>query len=63
MLKDFNKSLDMSSSAPVIVPIRLHEYPWVRFEIQLRKFNIVIETLSIMLEVEIGEEASVDMFT
>ena len=61
LLKNVNKFLDMGPRRLVIVSIRLHEKSRVCLQIKLWKFCIVIETLAIVLKVEVCEEASVDV--
>ena len=63
LLKNVNKFLDVGPRRLVIVSIRLHEKSRICLQIKLWKFCIVIETLAIVLEVEVCEEASVDVLT
>ena len=61
LLKNINKFLDVCPRCLVIVSIRLHEKPRICLQVKLWKFCIVIETLAIVLKVEVCEEASVDV--
>ena len=63
LLKNVDKFLDVCPRCLVIVSIRLHEKSRIRLQIKLWKFCIVIETLAIVLKVEVCEEASVDVLT